>query len=167
VTVKRLVLVRHAKAESAERDVARPLAGDGRRDARAVGEWLAQYAVPDLALVSPALRARETWDCAADALASPVAVTVDDRIYANTVTDLVATVQQCAEVVTTLALVGHNPSVQALAASARRESDVAMAALVSFPTATVVVLAVDGSWSEFDPARARVLDMRTCRASQS
>jgi len=70
VTVKRLALIRHAKAKQGDRDIERPLARRGREDARVIGEWLAERAVPDVVLVSPSERTRETWQCASAVLPS-------------------------------------------------------------------------------------------------
>src|SRR5881409_1252762 len=56
--VRRLLLIRHAKAEAGHRDLTRRLTERGRQDAREVGRWLsAQDLVPDAAVVSPATRA--------------------------------------------------------------------------------------------------------------
>lgn len=158
------MVIRHAKAEASVPDIARPLTREGRRDARTIGEWLARHAAPDLVVISPAVRARETWECAADGLAAATATWVDDRVYTNTMSGLVEAVRACDESLTTVALVGHNPSVHALAASATRTADVRAEALVTFPTATVAVLTVEGSWSEFEPSRAWLAAVRTCRA---
>ena len=57
----RLVVVRHAEAESGEPDELRSLTDEGRAQARALGERLrAEGIVPDALLTSPLLRARET-----------------------------------------------------------------------------------------------------------
>ena len=68
MTAKRLLLIRHAKAKQGNRDIERPLARRGRDDARVIGEWLDRHAVPDLAVISPAVRTRQTWECALAAL---------------------------------------------------------------------------------------------------
>ena len=64
----RLVLVRHAKASSDDprlADAERPLTDRGRRDAAAVGRWLAARDLrPDLVLCSTSLRTRQTWAAA-------------------------------------------------------------------------------------------------------
>ena len=58
-----LVIMRHAKAErTAATDHARQLTDRGRRDAVAAGQMLAQSGASlELALVSTAARAQETW----------------------------------------------------------------------------------------------------------
>ena len=111
-----LVLIRHAKAVAdAPSDVQRPLAGRGHRDAAAAGKWLAELGItPDLVVTSQAVRARETWE--EIGLASAVQdVQIDERIYENTVADLLAVITDVTDDVQTLALVGHNPSMHGLA----------------------------------------------------
>ena len=68
-----LVVIRHAKSDwdvdAADRD--RPLAKRGRRQAPPTGRWLAaQDLALDLAVVSPAARARQTWELVAAQLAA-------------------------------------------------------------------------------------------------
>ena len=163
MTEKRLLLIRHAKAKQGDRDSERPLARRGRDDARVIGEWLERRAVPDLVIVSPAVRTRQTWQCALAALPTEPAMLLDERIYDNTVGDLVDAVRGCDESVSTLALVGHNPSVQAMAARAHRHSDTGMEALLSFPTSTIALLDFDGTWATFDPRAAQLVDVEICR----
>src|SRR5260221_8941332 len=112
-----LVLVRHAKAAAEGRtDAERPLAERGRHEAPAIGAWLAGYGVvPDRVVVSPAMRARQTWDLASSALGSDLAPVADARVYGNTVDDLLAVVRATPADVDTLVLVGHSPSIPELA----------------------------------------------------
>jgi len=111
------VLVRHAQAADAPVDADRPLTARGARRAAAIGSWLAQAGlVPGRVVVSPALRARQTWEHAGTALAAAQPV-VDERIYDNTVESLLAAVRETPEDVHTVAVVGHNPSVGELAGS--------------------------------------------------
>ena len=163
MTEKRLLLIRHAKAKQGDRDIERPLARRGRDDARVIGEWLARHAVPDLAIVSPAVRTRQTWECALAALPTEPAMVVDERVYDNTVGDLIDAVRGCDETASTVALVGHNPSMQAMAARAQRPTDAGMEALLSYPTSTVALLDFDGPWATFDPRQARLAAVEICR----
>ena len=70
MTVRTLVLLRHAKADNpfGMADADRPLTERGLRDARAAGRWLAQQALPELVLCSPARRTRQTWQAVAEQL---------------------------------------------------------------------------------------------------
>jgi phosphohistidine phosphatase len=66
----RLFLIRHADAEAGDPDESRRLSPEGREQARALGKRLADDGVrPDAVLTSPLLRARQTGDALAEALA--------------------------------------------------------------------------------------------------
>lgn len=150
VSTRRLVLVRHAKAEAGSPDVQRPLARRGVRDAGAVGQWLADRGlVPDRAVVSPARRAVQTWDIAAGQLGDVAPARIDDLIYVNTVDDLLAVIHPTSDEVSTLLLVGHNPSMVELATVVDDGSgdENARAELSrGYPTSGVAVFALDTSW---------------------
>ncbi|TJW64040.1 MAG: histidine phosphatase family protein, partial [Mesorhizobium sp.] len=64
-TTKQLLLLRHAKSSWDDPDLIdfdRPLSARGLKAAPLVGRELASQGwLPDLALVSPALRSRDTW----------------------------------------------------------------------------------------------------------
>lgn len=114
---RRLVLVRHAEAAAAtEPDRDRPLVVAGMEAARALGRWLTDRGIrPDRVVISPSLRTRQTWEIAAPA--EMPAAEFDERIYDNTVDDLLAVVRETPPAVQTLLLVGHNPSTGGLAAA--------------------------------------------------
>jgi phosphohistidine phosphatase len=146
----RLVLVRHAKAaREAPSDEARPLAARGRADAAAIGRWLASQGVtPDRVVISPTARTRETWELTG--IETPPA-DLDERIYDNTVDDLLAVVRDTPSDVRTLLLVGHNPSVGSLAASWAPE-------ISEFATSAVAIFELD-DWS----SRGRLIASSTPR----
>lgn len=111
-----LIVVRHAKSDwnTSLPDHDRPLAPRGRRQAPAVGAWLAEHldAPVQLAVVSTAVRAQQTWALAAAGL--PTAPPQQDEAAAYTfdgadLIDLIASLPAAHEVV---ALVGHNPAVE-------------------------------------------------------
>jgi phosphohistidine phosphatase len=148
-----LLLVRHAKAMAdAVSDAERSLAPRGFRDAAAAGRWLLDHGLtPDQAVVSPALRAVQTWDAMSSALAVGPAAVVDDRIYENTIDALLAVVRDTAESVHTVAIVGHNPAMHAFAAALDDGSGdhVARTSIrTSFPTMGIAVLDVAGGWAD-------------------
>ena len=148
---RQLVVIRHAKAGAAPRDIERPLTERGHRDAAAIGDWLKKHSVaPDRAVVSPARRALQTWSGAADRLDRPPQPVVDERIYDNSMDLLFEIVAETPDEVESLVLVGHNPAFAALAselddgqgdAAARREMRTA------FPTSAVAVFELAGPWS--------------------
>ncbi|MEG3613856.1 MULTISPECIES: SixA phosphatase family protein [Isoptericola] len=164
---RRLVLLRHAKAEPARDplpDADRPLALKGRKQAGRVGMALtAAHLVPDLALVSSSLRTRQTWDLAAAHLAGRDAITVDvrDELYAASIRDVLELVRGAGSDATTVLVVGHEPTMAATAAYlADRDSDDAALAQVrvGVPTATYSVLhAEDLPWSQWGKKSATLL----------
>jgi phosphohistidine phosphatase len=155
---RRLLLVRHAEAGPAARDSARRLTDRGRRDAAAIGRWLAeQDVVPDHVEVSPAVRAAETWSIAAGELpGGTVEPVTDDRIYANSVDDLLAVIGSVPSTASTLTVVGHNPSLAALVVSCG-------AAVTGFPTATVAVFDLEQPWGSVGTGEAKLSALTTCR----
>src|SRR6202042_1576960 len=66
--MRRLMLLRHAKTENdapSGRDQDRRLDDRGRKDAAEIGGFVASHPpFPDYALVSPAVRAHQTWELA-------------------------------------------------------------------------------------------------------
>lgn len=145
----RLLLIRHAKTEQGSPDIGRQLTDRGRRDAAAIGEWLRGKAVvPDLVVVSPATRARQTWELTG----VDTTATVDERVYDNTVADLASIVRGTDESVTTLAIVGHNPSIEGFTVGYGGPGDIS--------TASVVVFDVDGTWAD---GEVRYAEVNVCR----
>ena len=139
----RLLLIRHAKTEQGELDRIRALTDRGRRDAAAIGAWMvAEDVVPDLAVVSPATRARQTWEIAAEAADKAPPMLIDDDVYSNNVSGLVGIARGIDESVPTAAIVGHNPSIEEFTArfGGSRVGHV--------PTGTVVVFDIDGTWAD-------------------
>lgn len=138
-----LVLLRHAKSDwSGDRaDIARPLAKRGRRQAPDAGRWLAAHLDGfDLAVVSPATRARSTWDLVAAELDSPPPTRIDDRVYAAPDRELLAVVRELPDDLKTVVLVGHNPGLEDLVSTLTGEP-------VPMRTAALAVITVSGPWS--------------------
>jgi phosphohistidine phosphatase len=106
----RLILVRHAHADSGDPDELRPLSARGREEARALAERLAEVG-PDAVLASPLLRARET--AAAIAKASGVELRVDDRLGPGATAEDV--LEAAADGGATVVAVGHQPDCSEIA----------------------------------------------------
>src|SRR3954447_7735264 len=113
---RRLVLVRHAKSDrdAAGPDHERPLAPRGRRDAVALGRHLAQQPPVDLVLCSTALRARQTWDLAAQELAQQPPVEHREALSLASPSTALELVREVGDDVRALLLVGHEPTWSAL-----------------------------------------------------
>jgi phosphohistidine phosphatase len=145
-----LILLRHAKSDWSgdETDVARPLAKRGRRQAPDAGRWLAaNLDRVDLAIVSPAERARSTWDLVAAELDVLPRRRIDDRVYAASGQELLAVVQEVPDDIATVVLVGHNPGIEDLASFLTGES-------VMMPTSALAVITLPGPWATAGPDSA-------------
>ena len=160
--MRRLMLLRHAKTERAEpgeRDRDRKLTKRGRADAPTLGAYMAHHdLVPDLALVSPAARAEETWDLIADALTKPPRKETDDRIYNASPNKLLQVVAE-PRGAKKLLLVGHNPSLHefALQLIASGDVDAREQLREKLPTSGLVVMDLPiNEWAELRPHSARL-----------
>jgi len=114
-----LYLLRHAHAGNAGEwdgdDALRPLSQKGRRQARALGRFLAERGFgPDAIVSSPRVRARQTADIVADAIG--IAVAVDERLAGPLDLDIVAALIVSAGG-DQIMLVGHDPDFSDLAAT--------------------------------------------------
>lgn len=121
---RRLVLMRHAKAEShASTDHARRLSAQGRRDARAAGALLAQRGdVPAMVLVSTAQRARDTWEAVSAGLGigprtGGPEVWFDRALYDSGPKAVVELLGAVEPDVASVLVVGHNPTMSVVAAA--------------------------------------------------
>jgi phosphohistidine phosphatase len=139
------MLLRHAKTERAEpgeRDHDRKLTKRGRSDAPVIGAYMAHHGlVPDLALVSPATRAQETWALLADCFAKTPKAVSEERIYnaePQKLMDLVAETEGARSLV----LVGHNPGLHDLAIQLIASGDVEARERIAegLPTSGLVVI---------------------------
>jgi phosphohistidine phosphatase len=161
--MRRLLLLRHAKAERAqpgEEDHDRVLAERGRTDAARLGAYLVRHGlVPDLALVSTSTRTRETWSLVTKAFNQAPPVRFDERIYESSPQAILTVVCEAAPNATTLLVVGHNPGLQELAATLIASGDVDARRRLKeeFPTAAVAVItfAADG-WRGVHPHGGRL-----------
>ena len=145
----RLILMRHAEAEptSTTGDLGRPLTARGRTDAEAMGLALSARGLqPDLALVSKARRAQETWDQASHAFGD-VVTELDRTIYEAGPTELRALIEAAEERSGTLVLVGHNPAIHRLAVDLMIEQAAAPSTLErlsgGFPPGAAVIFMAD------------------------
>ena len=166
-----LVIVRHAKSDQKQpvtvADHDRPLSRRGRRDAPALGRWLAAaVGTPDLVLCSSALRAQQTWQLAAAQLVEAPVPRVRPELYLASPGKVLALVREVSADVRTLVIVGHEPVqstlVQALAGPG--SSVQALTALAAgFSTSAVAVLEADGPWDALQPHGARLSDFAVPR----
>ncbi len=116
--MKTLIVLRHAKAvrpESDLHDFDRGLTERGRRDSRAVGEWLAEEGLqPDMVIASSALRTRETAELVAEAAELDDAPLLLEALYGSDEATCLAMLSAHAEGYDTVLIVGHNPTMEGL-----------------------------------------------------
>ncbi|MFE3106063.1 SixA phosphatase family protein [Kitasatospora indigofera] len=161
---RRIVLLRHAKADPKERteypDHERPLTPRGRLDAPRSGRWLAASGpAPDHALVSTSARTRETWELTAAELPGPPSAAFEPRLYRAGAGEILALLGQLPDDTATVLVVGHNPGFRDLAGSLAGHGPHEVRELMEhagFQTAGVAVLSFTGSWTDLGPGRARL-----------
>lgn len=148
-----LILLRHAKSDWSgdEADIDRPLNRRGRRQAADAGRWLADgIRTIDLVVLSPARRARDSWEIASGELENASPTRVDDSAYAASANRLLTVVRALPDDVLTVVLVAHNPGIEDLASVLTGES-------VPMPTSALAVIGLAGSWSTAGQSAGRLL----------
>ena len=121
--MRRLMLLRHAKTESdapSGRDRDRQLDKRGRADAAEIGGWIGRHLpFPDSVLVSPAIRAHQTWQIAWEAmkgLAPQPQIELLPELYGADPSQLLQIIRTVAPAdPLRLMVVGHNPGMHELA----------------------------------------------------
>jgi phosphohistidine phosphatase len=142
--------MRHAKAEADEDrpDHDRRLTSGGRDQAAEMGRWIAAHGGPvDLVWCSSALRVRQTWDEVAAALPGAGEPLFSRAIYLAGTKELLALMAAAPESVESLLVIGHNPTAQKVVAQLCAEP------ARSFPTASVAVVDMAGTWAARGPGR--------------
>jgi phosphohistidine phosphatase len=166
--MRRLMLLRHAKTETdapSGRDQDRRLDERGHEDAARVGDWIGRHPpFPDLVQVSPAVRARQTWEIVWEAMkdhAPQPLVEPVDELYGADPRQLLRVIRM-AEMSNPrrLMLVGHNPGMHelALALTGSGEASGRKALAHNLPTTGLVVFdfAVD-DWNDVAFRRGRLV----------
>lgn len=160
VIERRLVLLRHAKSARPHGvpDHDRPLAGRGRRDAQAAGDWfVSEGPRPDLVLSSSAVRARQTWEIVCRAFPRMPRVAVEPRLYGARPIDVLRLARGADADVHVLLLVGHEPTLSetVMGMSGKGSDRSAMRAVRhKYPTTGIAVLRFRGPWAGLQPGGA-------------
>lgn len=160
-----LLLLRHAKSSWTDPgldDRDRPLNARGRKAAETMGQWLRGHGpLPELAICSPARRARDTWKIVSEQLRPPPRTIVDEGIYdfgnGGRLLDIVTRLSGTARVVM---VIGHNPSMERLAHRLAVAGDPKLLNRMrkKFPTAALCAIALEGPhWSEAGNRPGRLL----------
>lgn len=161
MTERSLLLLRHAKSswdDPSLDDFDRPLAKRGREAApRIAHEMMGRGWQPDHALISPALRTRQTWELVAEILQGNIPHDFVPAIYEASAAHILEAVRSAPDEAGCLLVVGHNPGLEGLAAliASPESNDEAMAKLsAKFPTAAIARFGFGGPWQALGPGTA-------------
>ncbi|HET7542774.1 MAG TPA: histidine phosphatase family protein [Polyangiaceae bacterium] len=146
--MKTLLILRHGKAapEEGGGDAKRPLTKRGKHEAEQMGQLLrSEQLVPDRILASSSRRTRETASLAAAAARFVGAVDELEELYLAEPEGYITAVRRDAPDAQRVLLVGHNPSLEALALILTGDP-------VSLPPAGLVVCSLPiASFAELTP----------------
>lgn len=147
-------LLRHAKSswdDPGLPDHDRPLAPRGRRAAERLSRHLAATGVaPDLVLCSSATRAVATLEGIRSGLPPDTPIEVSRELYEAAAPSLLQRLSRLPEPVGSVLIIGHNPSIEALAIGLTSAG--AAAAIdrmkTKYPTGALATLVIDGAWAD-------------------
>jgi phosphohistidine phosphatase len=166
--MRRLMLLRHSKTENdapSGRDQDRRLDNRGRSDAAEIGGWIARHPpFPGLVLVSPAIRAHQTWEIAWEAIKDLVPVPQVELVpdlYGADPAQLLQTIRDASSAdPKRLMLIGHNPGMHELALALAGSGDgAARKALAdNLPTSGLAVFDFEiDDWADVAFRRGRLV----------
>ena len=149
--MKRLILMRHGKAErsSPGGDFERVLTERGRADAALMGRLLIDEGlVPDIGVVSTALRTQQTWQAVSEAF--PKALTASlNGLYNADAGRILFEAEAAGVEHDTVMMVGHNPGMHGLTIGLLREGGAGSALIARaesrFPTSTIAAFTFDAA----------------------
>ena len=155
---KRLYLLRHAKSSWKQPELAdhdRPLAGRGRRAAKAIARHLEENDIAvDVVLCSTARRARETLERVEPVLGDPT-VRYEEKLYGASADGLRTAVRDLPDGVAAAMLIGHNPALEQFARELARPAD---RFGDKFPTAALATFEIAGPrWRDLDRGGAELV----------
>ena len=166
--MRRLMLLRHAKTENdapSGRDRDRQLDKRGRNDAAEIGGWIGRHPpFPDSVLVSPAVRAHQTWAIAWGAMkdrAPQPQVELLPELYGADPSQLLQTIRAASAAdPRRLLVIGHNPGMYELALALIGSGDAAgrKALADNLPTSALAIFdfAID-DWADVAFRRGKLV----------
>jgi len=167
--MRRLMLLRHAKTENdapSGRDQDRRLDDRGHKDAARIGDWIATNPpFPDTVLVSHAVRARQTWDTAWEAMKDRVPtpqVEILPELYGADPAQILDSIRTATAPADPkqLLLIAHNPGMHeaALMLMGGGDPDGARALADNLPTAGLAIFDFDvEDWGDVAYRRGRLV----------
>jgi phosphohistidine phosphatase len=153
--------MRHASARThGESDHARQLTRRGEAEAADVARRLARAGIrPDYAVISAAMRARETWGAVARACGD-CEISYDESLYGASAETVLEVLRRVPHEARTVAYVGHNPAASYLAAvlsGGEGDPEALRRLIAGMAPAMAAVLELDGDWEDLDAGGARLL----------
>lgn len=153
--MKTLLLLRHGKSDwdaPFGSDAERPLAKRGVKSAQLMGKFLTTAGVaPDLALTSPAVRARSTLELAAVAGGWEATRRIEAGLYDGSAVAITELVRRTPYDVGILLLTGHQPTWGTLT------SQLIGGGRIAFPTAAVACIDLPvPRWQDVGPGRGEL-----------
>lgn len=146
-----LYLLRHAKSSweaPGVPDHERPLSNRGRRACRALAEHLRETEVaPAAAIVSTAVRARQTLEGIREGLPERMAVWSEERLYGAAADDLLGVIQELPTVFRSALVIAHNPGVRELALMLAGDGERLAEVRRKYPTGALATLTFAGDWT--------------------
>ena len=166
MSVKRLMLMRHAKSSWDEpelSDEARPLTKRGRKAAVRMADHIAAAGLtPSVVLCSSAARARETAELLHPALPPKTQIKVEPRLYEAGSSQLLTRIKRLSPGAASVLIVGHNPAMQELVLELAAKSPKVKEIRAKFPTAALAVLEAEvDAWNEITPGDAKLVHFAT------
>ncbi|HET9629324.1 MAG TPA: histidine phosphatase family protein [Novosphingobium sp.] len=165
--MKMLGLFRHAKSDwhdATARDFDRPLNDRGRKGAAIMGRHIDEHGVKwQRVISSPAARAAQTIELAAEAAGRTVPIEWDRRIYLASSVTLADLLREIAEPTRRILLIGHNPGLEDLIFDLVPDdgsSPLRDRVEEKFPTAAYAVLELDiAHWADLDDGCGRLVHL--------
>ncbi len=161
---KTIYLARHAKSSwdsGASSDYERPLSARGFSDAQKMAIYLSEQGwKPEYAIVSPALRAKQTFEAYMQTLTLAAdQIDWNPDFYAAYTVTLLHALTRLPENISSVMLLGHNPSVEDALFHLCDATDLKAKLQKNgklFTTGNVARLLVDSSWKNLSMAEAKL-----------
>lgn len=155
--MKTLYILRHGEKNSInpnDYDYDIELSAKGLEDSKTIGKKLKEKGIkPDLIVSSPAIRARTTAEIVAKEISYKKNIMYNEVIYQAFLNELVESITYTFDNVDTLMIVGHNPSLTALAitfAGFKEELKMANAIRIDFDC---------NSWTAIEKENAKFIEL--------
>lgn len=168
--MRTLYLLRHAKSswdDSELDDFERPLAQRGIKACKLMKAYILKARItPDLILCSPAIRARETYICIAEAFAKDTEVRFEHGLYMAGSQELLKRLRKVDSKISSVMMIGHNTGLEhlALALTSGTESKHLARMREKYPTLAMACIKIKkGKWSSAGPGCAKLEEFVTPR----